>query len=73
MRANVVQQALHLMLVLWSRDYTNVTVPSEQTRQENPANTNIMLSLFGEGGNHYNMLLAAGPRPGFHQQAGGSP
>jgi hypothetical protein len=27
----------------------------------------------GEGGNHYNMLQAAGPRPGFHQQAGGSP
>jgi hypothetical protein len=41
--ANVMQQALHLMLVLWSRDYTNVTLPSEQTQQGNPANTNIMM------------------------------
>jgi hypothetical protein len=43
--ANVVQQALHLMLVLWSRDYTNVTLLFEQTRQGNPANTNIMVSI----------------------------
>ncbi|KAH9548974.1 hypothetical protein CY35_11G116100 [Sphagnum magellanicum] len=56
-----------------TRDYTNANLPSEQSRQANPGNNNIMSSLFGEGGNHYNMLQPAGPRPGFHQQAGGPP
>jgi hnRNP-L/PTB/hephaestus splicing factor len=47
-----------------TRDYTNANLPSEQSRQANPGNNNIMSSLFGEGGNHYNMLQPAGPRPG---------
>jgi polypyrimidine tract-binding protein 2 len=54
-----------------TRDFTNAALPSEQSRPGNPGN-NIMSSLFGEGGNIYNMQ-AGGPRPGGFQQSGGHP
>ncbi|KAG0587685.1 hypothetical protein KC19_2G183400 [Ceratodon purpureus] len=52
-----------------TRDFTNAGLPSEQPRPGNPGN-NIMSSLFGEGGNIYNMQ-GGGPRPGGYQQSGG--
>jgi polypyrimidine tract-binding protein 2 len=57
-----------------TRDYTNVTLPSEHTRASNPGNNNIVgvsmlqSTLFGDSANLYN--LQTGPRSGFQQPAG---
>ncbi|CAM6103065.1 unnamed protein product [Calypogeia fissa] len=58
-----------------TRDYTNSGLPSEQQSRPtgNSPNSNIMSSLFGEGGNVYGMQPGGPPRPAMFDLAGPRP